>query len=48
MAKQEVKSGLVENGVVEKAPVVKDAPVVKEENVAEAPVVGHSTRAFRS
>lgn len=48
MAKQEVKSGLVENEVVEKAPVVKDAPVAKEEKVAEAPVVGHSTRAFRS
>ncbi len=48
MAKQEVKSGLVENEAVEKAPVVKDAPVAKEEKVAEAPVVGHSTRAFRS
>jgi hypothetical protein len=47
MAK-EVKSGLVENEVVEKAPVVKDVPVAKEEKVAEAPVVGHSTRAFRS
>lgn len=47
MAK-EVKSGLVEEKAVEKAPVVKDAPVVKEEKVAEAPIVGHSTRAFRS
>jgi hypothetical protein len=47
MAK-EVKSGLVEEKAVEKAPVVKEAPAVKEEKLAEAPVVGHSTRAFRS
>lgn len=49
MAKQEAKSGLVENEVVEKAPVVKEIPVVKEEKVEEAPASpGHATRGFRS
>jgi hypothetical protein len=46
---KEVKSGLVDNEVVEKAPVVKDIPVVKEEKVEEAPASpGHATRGFRS
>lgn len=49
MAKQEVKSGLVENEVIEKAPVVKNIPVAKEEKVQEAPAdPGNTTRAFRS
>ena len=49
MAKQEVKSGLVENEVVEKAPVVKNIPVAKVEKVQEAPASpGHATRGFRS
>lgn len=50
MAKdKEVKSGLVDNGVVEKAPVVKDVPVAKEEKVEEVPASpGHATRGFRS
>lgn len=48
-AKEEVKSGLVENEVVEKAPVVKNIPVAKEEKVEEAPAYpGHATRGFRS
>lgn len=47
-AKEEAKSGLVENEVVEKAPVVKDVPVAKEEKVEEAPAYpGNATRAFR-
>jgi hypothetical protein len=49
MAKQEVKSGLIEEEVVVKAPVVKDVPVVQEEKVEEAPATpGHTTRAYRS
>lgn len=49
MAKQEVKSGLVENEVAEKAPVVKNIPVAKEEKVQEAPAdPGNTTRGFRS
>jgi hypothetical protein len=47
-AKEEVKSGLVENVVVEKAPVVKNVPVALEE--VKEPVVqdpGNTTRAFR-
>ena len=49
MAKQEVKSGLVDNEVVVKAPVIKDVPVVQEEKVEEAPASpGHTTRAYRS
>jgi hypothetical protein len=47
MAKQEVKSGLVENEVVEKAPVVKDVPVAKEEKETPA-TPGHTTRGFRA
>ena len=48
-AKEEVKSGLVENEVVEKAPVVKNIPVAKVEKVQEAPAdPGNTTRAFRS
>jgi hypothetical protein len=47
-AKEEAKSGLVENVVVEKAPVVKDVPVAAEE-VKEAVVQdpGNTTRGFR-
>jgi hypothetical protein len=49
MSKQEVKSGLIEEEVVVKSPVVKDVPVVQEEKVEEAPVSpGHATRAYRS
>jgi hypothetical protein len=47
-AKEEAKSGLVENVVVEKAPVVKDVPVAAEE--VKEPVVqdpGNTTRGFR-
>lgn len=46
-AKEEAKSGLVENEVVEKAPVVKDVPTVEEvkEPVVQDP--GNTTRAFR-
>ena len=46
---KEVKSGLTEQEVVVKAPVVKDVPVVQEEKVEEAPATpGHTTRAYRS
>lgn len=49
MSKQEVKSGLIEQEVVVKAPVVKDVPVVQEVKVEEAPASpGHTTRAYRS
>lgn len=49
MAKQETKSGLVDNVVVEKAPVVKEIPVAKVEKTQESPVdPGNTTRAFRS
>lgn len=49
MAKQEVKSGLVENEMVEKAPVVKNIPVAKVEKVQESPAdPGNTTRGFRS
>jgi hypothetical protein len=47
-AKEEAKSGLVENVVVEKAPIVKDIPAVVEE--VKEPVVqdpGNTTRGFR-
>jgi hypothetical protein len=47
-AKEEVKSGLVENVVVEKAPVVKNVPEVVEEvkeTVVQDP--GNTTRGFR-
>jgi hypothetical protein len=47
-AKEEAKSGLIDNVVVEKSPVVKDVPVLKEEKVAESPEYpGHATRCFR-
>ena len=45
-AKEEAKSGLVENVVVEKAPVVKDIPAAVEE--VKEPAVqdpGNTTRA---
>ena len=46
---KEVKSGLIEQEEVVKAPVVKDVPVVQEEKVEEAPAYpGHTTRAYRS
>jgi hypothetical protein len=49
MSKQEVKSGLIEEEVVVKSPVVKDVPVVQEEKVEEVPASpGHTTRAYRS
>jgi hypothetical protein len=49
MSKQEIKSGLIEEEVVVKSPVVKDVPVVQEEKVEEAPATpGHTTRAYRS
>lgn len=45
-AKEEAKSGLVENEVVEKAPVVKYVPVEEvKEPVVQDP--GNATRAFR-
>ena len=49
MAKQEVKSGLIEEEVVVKVPVVKDVPVIQEEKAQESPALqGHTTRAYRS
>ena len=49
MAKQEVKSGLIEEEVVVKVPVVKDVPVIQEEKAQESPASpGHTTRAYRS
>jgi hypothetical protein len=46
---KEVKSGLIENEVVVKAPVVKDVPVAQEEKVEYVPSSpGHATRAYRS
>ena len=49
MSKQEVKSGLIEEEVVVKSPVIKDVPVVQEEKVEEASASpGHTTRADRS
>jgi hypothetical protein len=47
-AKEEAKSGLVENVVVEKAPVAKEVPAAVEEvkqEVVQDP--GNSTRGFR-